>query len=82
MKIRDFFEGFVAGQKTFGENISVITNSILLSIVYFFGVGPISIIAKIFRKNFLDLKPNKNARTYWLEINLDKKSLEQYYKQF
>lgn len=79
---RDFLKGFKGGTKKFGENISIIINSFLLSLVYFFGVGITSIIAKIFKKNFLDLKINSKLKTYWSELKLTKKSLREYYRQF
>ncbi len=77
-----FINGFLRGQKKFGENISIIINSILLTIVYFIGVGLTSIFAKIFNKHFLDLKPKKNEKTYWEDLNLTKKSMKEYYRQF
>ena len=39
-----------------GKLISGIVNSILLSIVYFVGVGIVSISMKLFGKHFLELK--------------------------
>lgn len=75
-----FLKGFKKGMKGFGENITVIINSILLSFVYFIGVGPTSIIAKLFGKHFLDLKYSKDS--YWSDLNLKKKKLEDYYRQF
>lgn len=74
--------GLKAGQKKFGEDIAQIINFILLTIVYFIGVGLTSIFAKIFRKSFLELKIDKKAGSYWEELNLDKKKMEDYYKQF
>ncbi len=81
MKIKDFFIGFENGSKDFGEHIAVIINSVLLSIVYFLGVGGTSIIAKIFGKHFLDLKMRRKD-SYWSELNLTKRPLEEYYRQF
>lgn len=77
-----FIKGFLQGQKLFGESISVIINSFLLTIIYFLGVGLTSILAKIFRKNFLDLKLDTNADSYWYELNLTKKNWEEYFRQF
>ncbi len=78
MKI--FFKGFRKGMKRFGNNIVIIINSILLSLVYFIGIGLTSIFAKLFRKKFLEFEKKNN--TYWSELNLKKKPLEEYYKQF
>ena len=67
--------------KSIGKIIVIIINSILLTIVYFIGVGLTSIIAKIFKKNFLDLKISKK-KTYWTNLNLKKELIKNYYKQF
>ena len=77
-----FINGFLRGQKKFGENISIIINSILLTIVYFIGIGITSIFAKIFNKHFLNLKLKKDEKTYWEDLNLTKKSMKEYYRQF
>jgi len=76
-----FFTGFKDGFKDFAQLITKIVNSILLTIVYFVGVGPTSIVAKIVKKDFLDIdKRRKN--TYWTDLNLRKKKLDEYYRQF
>jgi len=82
MKIKDFFKGFKEGQKLFGETISIIFNSIALAIVYFIGIGLTSIFARLFGKRFLEKTINRNTTTYWQELNLSKKPIEDYYRQF
>lgn len=79
---KNFFSGFKKGQKEFGSTISSIVNTILLSLVYFIGVGLTSVFAKISNKDFLSLKKEKTADTYWEDLNLTKKTLEEYYHQF
>tara|TARA_Y100000310_G_scaffold336305_1_gene420452 strand:- start:261 stop:503 length:243 start_codon:yes stop_codon:yes gene_type:complete len=80
MKI--FIEGFKEGQSEFGETIAVIINSILLTFVYVFGVGLTSIIGKIMGKRFLHSEKEKNKKSYWKDLNLEKEKIENYYKQF
>lgn len=80
--IKNFFIGVKEGTKLFGETISGIVNFILLSFVYFIGVGVTSIIAKLSKKRFLELKISEKEKTYWSELNLTKKPLEEYYRQF
>ena len=80
--MKEFFIGFKEGQKKFAENIAVIINSILLSLVYLFGVGITFIFAKIFNKHFLQLEIDKSKETYWEDLNLTKKNIEEYYRQF
>lgn len=75
-----FINGFWKGQRNFSENIAVIINSILLSIVYFIGIGLTSIIAKIFGVSFLETKPEKNS--YWTETDISKNPREDCYRQF
>ena len=81
-KLKQFFNGFKKGIKDFGENISIIVNSILLTVVYLIGVGITSLFAKIFKKHFLGIKISKKARTYWSDLNLKKKPMKEYYRQF
>jgi len=68
------------GNKMFGEDIASIVNFILLTFVYFLGVGLTSIIAKISGKHFLEFE--KKEKSYWSELNLDKMKKKEYYRQF
>jgi len=78
---KQFFSGFKKGMNDFGTNISTIINSVLLSLVYISGAGFTSLIAKLFGKHFLDMKASKR-KTYWSDLNLKKKPIEEYYRQF
>ena len=80
--LKQFFKGFKEGFKDFGHSITIIINSILLSVVYIFGVGITSVFAKIFGKHFLDTKISKKRKTYWQDLNLKKESIDKYYRQF
>jgi uncharacterized membrane-anchored protein YhcB (DUF1043 family) len=77
-----FFKDFFKGQKKFGEDISIIINTILLTIVYILGIGLTSIFAKIFGNHFLDMKLNKESESYWTELDLKKQSMEDHFRQF
>jgi len=79
--LRQFLTGFKSGISAFGHNTALIVNTILLAFVYFLGVGITSIIAKIFRKHFLDMKRSKEP-TYWSDLNLRKKPINENYRQF
>ncbi|MBR9677244.1 hypothetical protein GOV04_03815 [Candidatus Woesearchaeota archaeon] len=79
--LKDLLKGIKDGFKYFGENIAIIVNTILLLGVYIFGVGLTSITAKLFRKTFLP-RQNKKNKTYWQELNLETKPIEEYYRQF
>tara|TARA_Y100000310_G_scaffold262419_1_gene272084 strand:- start:8625 stop:8876 length:252 start_codon:yes stop_codon:yes gene_type:complete len=79
---KQFFRGFRKGMNNFGQNIAIIINSALLFIVYLIGIGFTSIIAKIFRKHFLETKISKTKTTYWSDLNLKNKPIKEYYRQF
>lgn len=74
--------------KKFSANMVAITNLILLLLVYLLGVGISSIVAKIIGKKFLDLKkPDKNhsdkkVKSYWIQKERKKHTLEDSYRQF
>ena len=78
---KKFFTGFITGVQRFGNNITIIINTLLLSFVYFIGIGITSIIAKIVKKKFLDLTKEKKS-SYWSDLNLDKRDIDKYYRQF
>lgn len=42
-----------------------INTRVILILVYYALVTPIGLIAKLFRKDFLNLKLDKNAQSYW-----------------
>jgi len=79
--MKRFFKGFKNGTTLFGRNISILINSILLSIAYIIGIGLTAIVAKITRKSFLDIKKS-NKETYWIDLNLKTKKQEEYHRQF
>ncbi len=82
MSIKEFFSGFKKGFLNFGQNIGLIVNAVLLSFVYIVGVGLTSIAAKIIGKRFMQTNLEKEKETYWEELNIKKREMEKYYKQF
>jgi len=78
----EFFKDLKKGQKEFGDDISQIINFILLTIAYLFGIGLTSVFAKISGKHFLELKKEENIESYWSDLNLIKKPMKEYYRQF
>ncbi len=75
-----FLKSFKKGIKNFNYSIQIIINFILLSMVYLIGVGLTSIIAKLSKKHFLTFK--KEEKTYWSDLNLKKKQMGEYFRQF
>ncbi len=53
-----------------------------LIIVFFLAFTPISLLAKLFRKRFLDLKIDKSSKTYWVSKENDSFSPQDCQKQF
>jgi len=79
--IREFFVGFRKGFKEFGHFVSSIVNFILLLPVYVIGIGLVSVVSKLFRKEFLDLG-KKKKKSYWLDNRIGKKKKEDCYRTF
>ncbi len=52
-----------------------VVNSILLTVVYFIGVGITALFAKLFGKSFLFLSGKKDS--YWDENKVGKETLEE-----
>lgn len=75
-----FWHGFGSGMKTFGETLSTIVNSVLLLFVYLVGVGITSIFAKISNKSFL--QTNLDEESYWDDLDINEKTIEECYRQF
>lgn len=82
MRLNKIILGVGKGQRKFAEDIAVIVNSILLSIVYFLGVGITFLFSRLVGKRFLDLKIDKNTDSYWEDLNLSKNKMEEYFRQF
>lgn len=61
--------------------ISNVVNLILLLVVYFVGVGGVSMVMKLFGRHFLELK-KQNKKSNWHEHKITKQPLEQYYRTF
>ena len=80
--IKQLLKGFKRGLGLFGENISTIVNTLLLSVVFLIGIGLTSLFAKITGKVFLEMKLSSKVDTYWLDLNQKVKSDDEYYRQF
>ncbi|MBD3155411.1 MAG: hypothetical protein GF368_02025 [Candidatus Aenigmarchaeota archaeon] len=78
-KIKSFLKGFGKGFKKFGEGVSNVVNFVLLTFVYFIGIGITSLFAKIFGKKFLDMK--EGEKSYWKNKE-GEKELKDYKKMF
>ncbi len=82
MSVKLFLKGFKQGMHLFGQNIALIVNTALLLLVYILGVGITSLIARMSGKKFLEMKLDKNSSSYWKALNLKKKQMDEYCRQF
>jgi hypothetical protein len=76
----NIFKIIFNGLKWISNILTLIINFILLSIVYFIGVGITSLIAKLFGKIFIKTKNKKSS--YWIDLKLKTKNEDSYYRQF
>jgi len=50
-----------------GEILGLIIAPVIMALVYFIFLTPISLIVRIFGKDLLDIKFNKKLETYWIK---------------
>jgi len=79
--LEQFFKGFKKGFEEFGYSIMIVINSFFLSVVYLIGVEITSLTGKLIGKRFLETDLSEK-NTYWSDLNLKRKSIEEYYRQF
>mgnify|MGYP001490130186 FL=1 len=60
----------------FGVLLGKIVAPIVMGIIYFVLVTPIGVIMKIFKKDILNLKIDKNKKTYWLKKDENKQNMK------
>ena len=89
MGIPDFFSKLVKKLKPIlapfefvGKMIALVVNTLLLTGAYFTAIAATAIIAKVFRKRFLELKPDKEKKSYWMEKKNEDYGKEESYKSF
>jgi len=81
MRFKKNLKSFKEGFEEFGSNITTIINVLLLTLVYLIGVGTTSLIAKLFKKKFIQTKTSKD-KSYWKDLNIKKKPKEDHFRQF
>jgi hypothetical protein len=74
-------EGFPQGMKRFANLVSDAVNWVLLTIVYYIGVGFVAVISSALGKKFLDLG-YKDRKSYYVSIERGNGSQEDYLRQF
>lgn len=79
--LKKIWAGIKSVLEPISKTISNVVNFILLLIVYFIGIGIVSISMKLFGKHFLELKKS-DKKSNWHEHKITKQPLEQYYRTF
>jgi large-conductance mechanosensitive channel len=79
---RQFLSGFRRGFSDFGELVTDVVNFVLLSFVYFIGVGLTALFAKASGKHFLSLGKDRKKATYWHEERIGTRQQDSYFRQF
>lgn len=72
----------MAGMASFGLNFGAIVNLLILTAVYFLGVGVPSLIAKGLKKHFLETGTRPKRKTYWVKFNQAANGLSDFFRQF
>ena len=62
--------------------LGFIMSRIILTIFFYIILTPISLLAKLFRKKFMDLKYDTSAKTYWERRSIIHKKPIDYERQF
>ena len=53
----------------FGMLLSIITAPVVITLIYLVTIVPTGLIMRLLGKDLLKKKPNKNAKSYWIERN-------------
>jgi len=62
--------------------LGFVMSRLILTILFFLVLTPIGLLAKIFRKSFMDLKFDKSAESYWEKRTIKEKNHLDYERQF
>ena len=77
--MNQFVEGCRDGALRVGKNVALVVNTLLLVPVYFLGIGTSSLLVKLARKDPLG---NRGEDSYWNDLALGKRPMEEYHRQF
>ncbi len=65
-----------------GSILGSLMTIVILTFIFYLIMFPISIIARILKKNFLELKLNKKANSYWNDRITNIKNINSYEDQY
>ena len=67
---------------TFAVILSWLMSRVILSLLFYFVISPIKLIAKVFGKNFLDISISNHVDTYWNHRISEIEKNQDFTKQF
>ncbi len=79
---RSFFGGFTDGVKECVACSSTLINSLLLGVVYLFGIGATAAAAKLFGIRFIEHGERRSRDSYCIEREQRPMLAEEHYRQF
>jgi hypothetical protein len=62
--------------------LGFVMSHVILTLFFFLLVTPISLLARVAGKDFLNRKPNPQATTYWIPREADAKTPQSYQQQY
>ena len=79
---RPAWMAFFARWMKFAEVLGLISTTIILSLFFFLILTPVGLVARLFRKDPLDLDWKHRRRTYWVDREPVEPTFERYEKQY
>jgi tryptophan-rich sensory protein len=79
---RPVWMAFFARWMKFAEVLGMISTTIILSIFFYVFLTPVGLVARMVRKDPLDLNWKHRRATYWIDREPVEPTLERYEKQF
>ncbi len=74
--------GIYKGWMKFAEMLGRISTTVILILFFFLAVAPVGIMAKIFGKEFLSIKPEQSVKSYWKRREYGEEDAEGLERQF
>jgi hypothetical protein len=75
-------KGFYAAWMRFAKAVGRFNTRLLLSLVFYLIISPISLLSKVFSGNRLEMEFKGNSKTFWIKRSPHKPEKNNYEKQF
>ncbi len=79
--MKKFLKTLLDYWKLFAKKLAAVQTVLILSIIYFLGVGIVALFLKLFRKDLLS-KRLLNCPTFWVDKEKEKLTIERARQQF